>query len=83
MSDPTIKGISFSESSLDGSSLRIAIVHARWNKPIIDALLQGVISKLKTVGVKENNIAVQSVPGSYELPMASAKYVWRLIAMAR
>lgn len=75
MSDPTIKGISFSESSLDGSSLRIAIVHARWNKPVIDALLQGTISKLKAVGVRENNIVVQSVPGSYELPMAASKYV--------
>ena len=73
MSDPTIKGISFSESSLDGSSLRIAIVHARWNKSVIDALLKGAISKLKLVGVKENNIVVQSVPGSYELPMAVSK----------
>ena len=75
MSDPTIKGISFSESSLDGSPLRIAIVHARWNKPVIDALLQGVLSKLKAVGVKASNIVVQSVPGSYELPMAASKYV--------
>ena len=82
MSDPTIKGISFSESSLDGSSLRIAIVHARWNKPIIDALLQGAVSKLKAVGVKENNIVVQSVPGSYELPMAASKYVQPSIAEA-
>ena len=75
MSDPTIKGISFSESSLDGSNLRIAIVHARWNKLIIDALVKGAISKLKSVGVKENNIVVQSVPGSYELPIAASKYV--------
>ncbi|KAF9644102.1 dimethylribityllumazine synthase [Thelephora ganbajun] len=75
MSDPTIKGILFSESSLDGSSLRIAIVHARWNKPVIDVLLQGAISKLKAVGVKENNIVVQSVPGSYELPIAVSKVI--------
>ena len=74
MSDPTIKGVSFSESSLDGSSLRIAIVHARWNKPVIDALLKGAVTKLKAVGVKESNIVVQSVPGSYELPMAVSKY---------
>ena len=78
MSDPTIKGISFSEPSLDGSSLRIAIVHARWNKPVIDALLQGAISKLKAVKVKESNIVVQSVPGSYELPIAVSKYVKNL-----
>ena len=83
MSDPTIKGISFSESSLDGSSLRIAIVHARWNKTVIDALLKGAIAKLRAVGVKESNIVVQSVPGSYELPMAVSKYVISLIAEAR
>lgn len=75
MSDPTIKGVSFSESSLDGSSLRIAIVHARWNKPIIDALVQGAVSKLKAVGVRESNIVIQSVPGSYELPMAVSKVI--------
>ena len=75
MSGPTIKGVSFSESSLDGASLRIAIVHARWNKPIIDALLEGAVSKLKAVGVKESNIVIQSVPGSYELPMAASKCV--------
>jgi len=75
MSDPTIKEVSFSESSLDGSSLRIAIVHARWNKPIIDALVQGAVSKLKAVGVRESNIVIQSVPGSYELPMAVSKVI--------
>ena len=83
MSDPTIKGISFSEPPPDGSSLRIAIVHARWNKPVIDALLQGAISKLKSVGVKESNIVVLSVPGSYELPMAVSKYVKLLAAESR
>lgn len=83
MSDPTIKGVSFSESSLDGSSLRIAIVHARWNKSVIDALLQGAISKLKAVGVKESNIVVQSVPGSYELPMAASKCVTLSTAESR
>ena len=75
MSDPKIKGITFSEKSLDGSPLRIAIVHARWNKPIIDALVNGALSKLKDARVHPNNIVVQSVPGSYELPLAVSKYV--------
>lgn len=73
MSDPAVGGISFSESTLDGSPLRIAIIHARWKKPVIDVLLQGVLSKLKAVKVKESNILVQSVPGSCELPMAVSK----------
>jgi 6,7-dimethyl-8-ribityllumazine synthase len=54
----------------DGSSLRIAIVHARWNKSVIDALIAGAVRKMKEYGVKEHNIVIQSVPGSFELPLA-------------
>ncbi|KAG2147436.1 dimethylribityllumazine synthase [Suillus bovinus] len=44
--------------------LRIAIVHhdARWNKT------------LKACGVKDSNIIVQSVPGSFELPFACSNF---------
>jgi len=54
----------------DGSALRIAIVHARWNTTIIDPLIAGAKSKLLSSGVKESNIVIQSVPGSWELPIA-------------
>ncbi|KAM7197654.1 6,7-dimethyl-8-ribityllumazine synthase [Naviculisporaceae sp. PSN 640] len=54
----------------DGSGLRIGIVHARWNDAIIEPLLQGTKAKLLECGVKESNIAVQTVPGSWELPIA-------------
>ncbi|KAK5651745.1 hypothetical protein OQA88_11707 [Cercophora sp. LCS_1] len=54
----------------DGSGLRIGIVHARWNDAIIDALLAGTKAKLLECGVQESNIVVQSVPGSWELPIA-------------
>ncbi|KAF2750011.1 glutamine-fructose-6-phosphate t [Sporormia fimetaria CBS 119925] len=37
---------------------------------IIDALLDGTVKALKGSGVKEENIVVQSVPGSWELPIA-------------
>jgi 6,7-dimethyl-8-ribityllumazine synthase len=53
-----------------GSSLRIAIVHARWNWGIIEPLLEGAKKVMITSGVAEENIVVQSVPGSYELPFA-------------
>jgi 6,7-dimethyl-8-ribityllumazine synthase len=56
--------------NFDGSSLRIAIVHARWNKSVIDALIAGAVRKLKESGVKDHNIVIQSVPGSFELPLA-------------
>ncbi|TVY22965.1 6,7-dimethyl-8-ribityllumazine synthase [Lachnellula hyalina] len=57
----------------DGSGLRIGIVHARWNTSIIEPLLAGTKSKLLASGVKESNIVVQSVPGSWELPIAVSK----------
>ena len=53
-----------------GSGLRIGIVHARWNTPIINALVEGSKKSLLASGVKEENIIVESVPGSYELPFA-------------
>ncbi|KAI0147873.1 6,7-dimethyl-8-ribityllumazine synthase [Hypoxylon sp. NC0597] len=54
----------------DGSGLRIGIVHARWNSTIIEPLVKGTKDKLLSLGVKESNIVVQSVPGSWELPIA-------------
>ncbi|KAL8641562.1 MAG: hypothetical protein Q9228_001637 [Teloschistes exilis] len=54
----------------DGSSLRIAIVHARWNTAVINALLEGTKKALIKTGVTDENIVVQDVPGSYELPYA-------------
>lgn len=59
----------------DGSNLRIGIVHARWNDAIITPLLDGTKKKLLECGVKEENIVVQTVPGSWELPIAVQRYV--------
>lgn len=73
--DKTIKGLVPSDIQYDGSNLRVCIIHARWNKEIIDSLVAGTVSKLKERGVKESNIVLQSVPGSYELPLAAQKSV--------
>ncbi|PAV23834.1 dimethylribityllumazine synthase [Pyrrhoderma noxium] len=70
-----ITNLAPSAETYDGSQLRIAIVHARWNKPIIDALVAGATKKLMERGVKPNNIVVQSVPGSFELPLACSKVI--------
>ena len=70
-------------NSLTGSRLRIGIVHARWNTTIIDALLDGTKKALAQAGVKEDNIVIQSVPGSYELPYAVKQYVDNLPSLAR
>lgn len=56
-----------------GSPLRIGIVHARWNTKIISALLDGTLKSLKAAGVRSENIVIQTVPGSYELPYAAQR----------
>jgi 6,7-dimethyl-8-ribityllumazine synthase len=72
----SIKGVDKSVAGkLDGSALRVAIVHARWNKSVIEALVAGTIQKLRESGVKESNIVVETVPGSFEIPYAVQKCV--------
>lgn len=51
-----------------GSKLRIGILHARWNNTIIEALVKGAEKKLLELGVKQENIVIESIPGSFELP---------------
>ncbi|KAL9080118.1 MAG: hypothetical protein Q9157_001078 [Trypethelium eluteriae] len=57
----------------DGSHLRIGILHARWNSKIVDTLVDGAKKALVSSGVKTENIEIQSVPGSYELPFAAQR----------
>ncbi|KAH8422942.1 lumazine synthase RIB4 [Aspergillus melleus] len=57
----------------DGSGLRIAIVHARWNMGIIGPLLEGAKKSLLAAGVTDDNITTLTVPGSYELPFAAQR----------
>ncbi|KAI5953440.1 RIB4 [Candida jiufengensis] len=66
-----VKGIGQVDKKYDGSKLRVGILHARWNKKIIDSLVSGAIQKLLELGVQESNIIVESVPGSFELPFGS------------
>lgn len=56
------------DSIPQGSPYRIGIVVAEWNAPITDALFEGAYTTLRQHGVKEENIVVTHVPGSFELP---------------
>ncbi|PHH86380.1 hypothetical protein CDD83_10327 [Cordyceps sp. RAO-2017] len=59
----------------DGTGLRVAIVHARWNMDIIEPLVEGARRRLLAQGVKEGDIVVQTCPGSWELPLAVQRVV--------
>jgi len=50
-----------------GETMKIGIVVSEWNKDITFALSKGAIETLLKHGVKEENIIIDYVPGSYEL----------------
>lgn len=49
----------------------IGIVVAEWNTAVTGALLAGAVAHLQSVGVKEKNIIIHHVPGSFELPLGA------------
>jgi 6,7-dimethyl-8-ribityllumazine synthase len=61
------------EPSLDGAGLRIAIVRSRFNEAIGRASLAACLARLGELGVRETEIAVVSVPGALETPLALQK----------
>lgn len=55
----------------DGAPYRIAVVAAEWNPEVTDAMMNGAVETLLANGVKENNLTVLRVPGTYELSHAA------------
>ncbi len=49
------------------SNLKIGIIVSEWNSDITNNLLLGTVDELKKNGLKEKNISVNWVPGSFEL----------------
>ncbi|MBA2723639.1 MAG: 6,7-dimethyl-8-ribityllumazine synthase [Methylibium sp.] len=70
----TIFGDTIAE--LEGESLRIGIVQARFNAAITDRLAGACLAELEGLGVAQKHIEHVSVPGALEVPIA-------LQAMAR
>ena len=61
------------EGEMQGASQKLAIVVGRFNSFIGDALVGGAIDVLKRHSVKEENITVAYVPGSFEIPLLAKK----------
>jgi 6,7-dimethyl-8-ribityllumazine synthase len=59
------------ETVQESSSLRIGIVYAEWNSQITHNLRDGAVDTLLKHGVRQENIVIQAVPGSYELPLGA------------
>lgn len=58
-----------------GEGKRIGIVVSEWNKPVTGNLLNGAIQTLLKFGVKQSDIAVEHVPGSFELTYGAKKLI--------
>jgi 6,7-dimethyl-8-ribityllumazine synthase len=55
----------------DASDMKFGIVVAEWNMEITKNLLEGALLTLEKKGVKEKNINVKWVPGSFELTLGA------------
>jgi 6,7-dimethyl-8-ribityllumazine synthase len=54
-----------------GEQMKIGIVVAEWNPEVTNSLADAAVNTLLKFGVKENNIKLNYVPGSFELPLAA------------
>ncbi len=62
-------------ADLIGKGSKFSIVASRFNEFITSRLIDGALDCLKRHGVKETDIKVIWVPGSFEIPFVAAKLV--------
>ena len=58
---------------LRGQGLRVGVVVARFNDFITSRLLDGARAALSSHGVRDEDITIASVPGSFEIPLTAKK----------
>ena len=61
------------QGTLKGDGLKIAVVIARFNEFITSKLLEGAKAALKGHGVRDEDVTVAWVPGSFEIPLVAKK----------
>ncbi len=61
--------------SLDAKGLKVAILCARWNPTVTDALLAAAFESLASHGAQGANCLVVRVPGAFELPAAAREVI--------
>ena len=59
------------EGTADGTRRRVAIVAARFNGEVVNALLESALDELDRCGVSADAVTVMPVPGAFELPLAA------------
>jgi 6,7-dimethyl-8-ribityllumazine synthase len=61
-----------------GEGMKIGIVRSEWNHEITSALMDGAVRTLLRHGVRKEDIWIEHVPGSFEIPLGA-----QLLAEAR
>ena len=61
------------QGSLNGDGLRVGIVVASFNDFITSRLLDGAKAALARHGVRDHDVTVATVPGSFEIPLVARK----------
>jgi 6,7-dimethyl-8-ribityllumazine synthase len=64
-----------SRGGRDAAGLRVALLAARFNAEITDALVDGAIRALAAHGAHATDIVTIRVPGAWELPQAAARVI--------
>ena len=59
---------------MNGQGLRVGIAVARFNEIITKQLLDGALETLTRCGVRDSDITVAWVPGSFELPVVARAF---------
>lgn len=59
------------QGGLSGQGLKIGIVVARFNDFVTTRLLEGALAALSRHGVRDEDVTVAWVPGSFELPLVA------------
>lgn len=68
----SLKNLSvFSNRNTDAGGKTFAIVVSEWNTEVTEALKQGAYDTLIELGAKKEDIQIEYVPGTFELPLGA------------
>ena len=65
------------EGKVDGSGKHFGIVVSRFNSFVSERLLEGCLDCLHRHGVRDEDVTIARVPGSFEIPLIAKKLVER------
>jgi len=60
------------EGSTSAEGRRFAVVAARWNETLVKRLVEAALETLRRQGAREQDVELNWVPGSLELPVAAS-----------